>query len=310
MTTPHVNNMAISMVKYDAMCTAIEAARQVDEVKDIRDKALAIQMYAKQAKNLDAERHAAEIRVRAERKCGELLAAMPKAVPRGSNQFQAKEQVSNTATHPLSDLGITRDQSSTWQKLASVPESTFEEAIAQQEIPTTSGVLNHRAQGTGQNEWYTPAEYIQAVRDVLGTIDLDPASSDVANKVVGATQFFTAEDDGLTKDWTAKTLWMNPPYAQPLIAQFVEKVVLSFSEGRVLEAIVLTHNYTDTAWFHRAEESCNAVCFTRGRISFLSPEGEKAAPTQGQAFFYFGENVDRFANRFQSIGFVVVPYVF
>ena len=297
--------MKTAMVKYDAMCTAIEAARQVDEVKDIRDKALAIQMYAKQAKNLDAERHAAEIRVRAERKCGELLREMPKAKGGNPNLSSA-----STGCSTLSEIGITRDQSSTWQKLASVPQSTFEEAIAQQDIPTTSGVLNHRAQGTGQNEWYTPEEYIQAVRDVLGTIDLDPASSEIANKVVAAAQFFTAEDDGLTKDWTAGTLWMNPPYAQPLIAQFVEKVVLSFAEGRVLEAIVLTHNYTDTAWFHRAEESCNAGCFTRGRIGFLSPDGEKAAPTQGQAFFYFGGNVDRFANRFQSIGFVVVPYVF
>ena len=306
MTTPLPNNMA-SMVKYEAMCTAIEAARQVDEVKDIRDKAMAIQMYAKQAKNLDAERHAAEIRVRAERKCGELLAQMPKAKG-GNPNLPTGNKAEPVAT--LTDLGISKRQSSEWQQLAGVPEGHFEEAMAEQEIPSASGVLNHRAQGTGQNEWYTPAEYIQAVRDVLGAIDLDPASSEVANKVVGAARFFTAEDDGLTKDWTAKTLWMNPPYAQPLIAQFVERMVLSFSEGRVLEAIVLTHNYTDTAWFHKAEESCNAICFTRGRVGFLSPDGDKAAPTQGQAFFYFGPSIDRFAVRFQSIGFVVVPYVF
>ena len=299
--------MKTSMVKYEAMCTAIDAARQVDEVKDIRDKALAIQMYAKQAKNLDAERHAAEIRVRAERKCGELLAKGPKA--KGGNP-NLPTPTKREGVETLSELGISYKQSSEWQQLAEVPEEHFEEAMAEQEIPSASGVLNHRAQGTGQNEWYTPAEYIGAVWDVLGTIDLDPASSEIANKVVGADRFFTAEDDGLARKWTAKTLWMNPPYAQPIIYQFIEKLALSFAEGRVLEAIVLTHNYTDTAWFHKAEESCNAVCFTRGRIGFLSPNGDKAAPTQGQAFFYFGSNVDRFAKRFRSIGFVVVPYEF
>ena len=115
-------------------------------------------MYAKQAKNLDAEKHAAEIRVRAERRCGELLAEMPKATPSGNNQH-GKVEVSEDSTHPktLSDLGITRDQSSQWQKLAAVPAPEFEAALAEQEVPTTSGVLNHRAQGTGQNEWYTPA---------------------------------------------------------------------------------------------------------------------------------------------------------
>lgn len=305
--------MKTSMVKYEAMCTAIEAARQVDEVKDIRDKALAIQMYAKQAKNLDAERHAAEIRVRAERKCGELLAEMPKAKGAAGNpggQGAKIVQSPNVTTQTLADLGITKRQSSEWQQLAEVPEEHFEEAMAEQEIPSASGVLNHRAQGTGQNEWYTPAEYIGAVRDVLGTIDLDPASSEIANKVVGADRFFTAEDDGLAKEWTAKTLWMNPPYAQPLIAQFVEKLVSEIAAWRVLEAIALTHNYTDTAWFHRAEENCQAICFTRGRIGFLSPDGERASATQGQAFFYFGDNVEKFANRFRSIGFVVVPYEF
>jgi hypothetical protein len=47
-------------------------------------------------------------------------------------------------------------QSSEWQKLAAVPEAQFESAIAEQEVQSTNNVLNHCAQGTGQNEWYTP----------------------------------------------------------------------------------------------------------------------------------------------------------
>ena len=68
-----------SLVHYDAMCRAIEAAHAVDEVKDIRDKALALETYARQAKNIDAEWRACEIRLRAERRAGQLLKEIEKA---------------------------------------------------------------------------------------------------------------------------------------------------------------------------------------------------------------------------------------
>jgi hypothetical protein len=63
---------ATQLVRYDAMCSAITAAYSVDEVKDIRDKARAIEVYARQAKNVEAERQACEIRLRAERKAAQL----------------------------------------------------------------------------------------------------------------------------------------------------------------------------------------------------------------------------------------------
>ena len=53
----------------------------------------------------------------------------------------------------------------------------------------------------------------------------------------------------------------------------------------------------------------DAICFTRGRVKFIDAKGSEAAPTQGQAFFYFGDNVEGFASRFQSIGFIVEPFV-
>lgn len=183
-----------------------------------------------------------------------------------------------------------------------------EEAIAEHNEPAKEvmreAVHNHRAQGTGENEWYTPQEHIDAAYKVLGTIDLDPASSEIANQRVQAGRIFTIADDGLTKEWGGK-VWMNPPYAQPHIANFIEKLASEYEAGRVTEAIALTHNYTDTQWFHRAALSCAAICFTRGRIGFLSPEGKRAAPTQGQAFFYYGSKVEQFIEAFCRIGFVV-----
>ena len=67
------------LVRYDAMCRAIAECHSVDEVKDIRDKARALEAYANQAKNTDAERKALEIRLRAERKTGQLIKEMQEA---------------------------------------------------------------------------------------------------------------------------------------------------------------------------------------------------------------------------------------
>lgn len=196
-------------------------------------------------------------------------------------------------------------------QFVALPEEAQQEAIAaiaEHHEPAKEvmreAVHNHRAQGTGENEWYTPQEHIDAAYKVLGTIDLDPASSEIANQRVQAGRIFTIADDGLTKEWGGK-VFMNPPYAQPHIANFIEKLASEYEAGRVTEAIALTHNYTDTQWFHRAALSCAAICFTRGRIGFLSPEGKRAAPTQGQAFFYYGSKVEQFIEAFCRIGFVV-----
>jgi hypothetical protein len=113
---------------------------------------------------------------------------------------------------------------------------------------------NHRAEGTGDNQWFTPEQYIEAAREVMGGIDLDPASHPIAQQIVRAARFLTPDDDGLKQEWHGR-VWLNPPYSQPLIGQFIDKLIVEMAGGRVTEAILLTHNYTDTAWFHRAEKS-------------------------------------------------------
>lgn len=166
------------------------------------------------------------------------------------------------------------------------------------------GNHNHRAEGTGDNEWYTPERYIELAREVMGSIDLDPASCEQAQERVAAAGYFDEKENGLLREWAGR-VWLNPPYAQPLIQHFVEKLVVEVEAQRVDQAVLLTHNYTDTEWFHIAANSSDAICFTRGRIQFESPEGKKAQPTQGQAFFYFGADVKNFAKIFKGIGIVV-----
>lgn len=172
------------------------------------------------------------------------------------------------------------------------------------EQPAELGRVIHRANFTGEQEWFTPPEFIEAARVAMGAIDLDPATCAKAQETVKAERYFTADDDGLARDWHGR-VWMNPPYSQPAISQFVDKLVESYLSGEVTEAIALTHNYTDTSWFHRAASAARWICFTRGRIRFVSASGQLAAPTQGQAFFYFGQNPAAFRGAFAEIGLLV-----
>jgi ParB family chromosome partitioning protein len=160
--------------------------------------------------------------------------------------------------------------------------------------------MAHVGNNSGDNEWYTPAPYIEAARAVMGSIDLDPASTETANSVVKAATFYTADDNGLLYDWQGN-IWMNPPYAQPLIAQFSTRLQEEWAAGRVSQAIVLVNNATETAWFQGLVRCASAVCFPLARVKFWSPD-KVSAPLQGQAVLYLGQDVDSFVRHFGAFG--------
>lgn len=157
---------------------------------------------------------------------------------------------------------------------------------------------------TGDHESYTPEEYIESARLVMGSIDLDPASNDYANKTVKANVFYGTEDDGLSKDWQGN-VFLNPPYEYPLVENFINKLIKEFKTGRVFQAILLTNNNTDTQWFYNAALNSSCICFTKGRINFNKPDGSMSQPTNGQAFYYFGENHNEFNAEFCQYGLLM-----
>jgi hypothetical protein len=127
-------------LRYDEICRAIAVAYKVDEVKDLMDKATAIQVYAHQSQNIEAERQACEIRMRATRRLGQLLKERDK--PKGSPGNQYTGPIARAdGTKTLADLGISRDQSSKYQKLAAVPQDDFEAALAAPGRVTTGGII-------------------------------------------------------------------------------------------------------------------------------------------------------------------------
>lgn len=139
-----------SLVRYEAMVHAIAECHRVDEIKDIRDKAAALEAYARQAKNVDAERKACEIRLRAERKAGDLLQAMQRATKSDAGKASGAVR-SNTrnagACSPseyrqaITEAGIAPRTADRYQQLSRVPEAQFEAALRDPVKPTTTGII-------------------------------------------------------------------------------------------------------------------------------------------------------------------------
>lgn len=120
-----------ALIKYEAACRALEEAHSVDEVKDIHDKAVAMRAYAIQAKNVDLEVMAAEVRARAERRLGEMLKAEKEAGRFG--QGKRKSKVPNGGTLDVitfNDIGVDKHLSRRSQKMASISEQAFEAMVA------------------------------------------------------------------------------------------------------------------------------------------------------------------------------------
>ncbi len=131
------------------------------------------------------------------------------------------------------------------------------------------------------DEWYTPKEIIHS----LGEFDLDPASCEKAFLLnQSAKNIYTAEDNGLSKTWYGR-VWLNPPYSQPLIQEFLLKMA-EHNKG-----IALVFAKVESKWFHDSVlKYASGIKFLYDRIRFLRPDGTKGnQPRHGSMLISYGK---------------------
>ena len=156
--------MDAAIIKLDAAQTALAECRTVMEAKQIADVAEAARIYLERTNaSVETVNRAAEIRTLAERQMGHFLKTMPKnegAKGTGSNQHEVRSR-EGTAPATLAQIGITKKQSATAQKLASIPENELHERIAvakaSGEAPTPARVLSFGAPPQKNERFTMPA---------------------------------------------------------------------------------------------------------------------------------------------------------
>lgn len=177
-------------------------------------------------------------------------------------------------------------------------------------VPSVQSVTladHQRINASTNNEWYTPAAFVNAAREVMGGIDLDPASCAFANDTVQALRYYTAENDGFAQPWHGR-VWMNPPYGredgESNQNRWTARLIAEYEQGNVTEACMLVNAVPGNAWF--APLWAYPICFVARRIRFYNEDIAAGQPTHSNAIIYLGPNRSAFARVFRRFGPVVL----
>lgn len=133
---------APGMARHNAMKRALLECQAVDEVKELRDQAIAMETYARQAMDFEAERIAIDIRIRAERRAGDLMRVMQKSKGGrpAKNSSHDGDSLSEFAQAKES-ADISDRQAERWQQLSKIPDEEFEDKMMGRDKITTSGLI-------------------------------------------------------------------------------------------------------------------------------------------------------------------------
>jgi hypothetical protein len=174
--------MENALEKWDSMKQAIEEAKTVLEVSRIRDKAEAIRYTLRLAgESREVVRKAEEIKLRAERRAGELLKAQAKAKA-GRHEHNRPDP---TGDYSYKKLGIDSRDASRWQRIASIPRIDFEKWLNTAPEITSSGALSiYRAieRQREQEEAIDPEDKLDEVEEELQAIDRDLAETGIRDE--------------------------------------------------------------------------------------------------------------------------------
>ena len=147
--------------------------------------------------------------------------------------------------------------------------------------------MSQRTGEAGSHNWGTPEWLIDIIHEVMGGIDLDPASTDEHNERVRADRYYTKEMNGLTRPWGGK-VWCNPPYGRGELLAFTTK----WKEHRhdIEETMWIMNAVTDTRAGQMAMGLSDLIFFPNKRVQFVDPRpGQpRLAPTLPQMILWSG----------------------
>lgn len=164
----------MNLVKYETYIVALNECHRVDEVKQIHDAAAALEAAAKIAMNTEAERKAVEIRVRAERRAGELMKAMQKISPQEARRSPAAVAGDSDYRRTIERAKIPERTAQRWQELAEIPKERFEAHLSAEDMPSSRAIIESVKQKSSVSDealwlWGRLRDF-----ERMGLIDADP----------------------------------------------------------------------------------------------------------------------------------------
>ncbi len=191
-------------------------------------------------------------------------------------------------------------------------------------------------QFSGETEYYTPFDIVEAVHKTLGEIDLDPASSKKANKRIGAKCIYTEKDNGLKYNWYGR-IFLNHPFGiaenicNPKLTGkvcnkkicskrgwhaneemgnkiWIDKLIEEYILDNIKQFCNITFNASSEDWFQPLLQL--PQCILHPRTNYELPNGKiKKGVTKGSVVTYGGKNVDKFYKAFKHLGTVKINYI-
>lgn len=157
------------------------------------------------------------------------------------------------------------------------------------------------------DSWSTPEWLIDLCIDIVGPFDVDPASNEMARKIVAARTYYTRDTNGLDKSWFGN-VWLNPPYSKDLVKAFGKKALAEWERGEISNMFVLVNTRSSASWWRGFAAEANATAFLAQRVQFWHPDGRRAdRPRFAQTLFYFGPRVERFCEVFATRAMIMRP---
>jgi len=132
------------------------------------------------------------------------------------------------------------------------------------------------------NDWATPQDFYNQL-DAEFEFTLDPCASQSSAK---CASFYTADDDGLSKDWEGHTVFMNPPYGRK-IGNWIQK---AYEEGEKsnTRVVALIPARTDTKYWHNYCMKATEIRFVKGRLKFGHGNTKNSAPFPSAVVVFSG----------------------